>query len=173
MARKFITTREYALISSINKELIQNFIGQEVIYYSISREETSVRNIYNESIEKRYLDPVRLNCLVSYDNPTVKNTDIGLDSEYNVEVFALNDELIERNLVPKEGDFLEYGQTFYEVTAVTQPQLVYGHIDNKLMKKLSCVASRENQFSAESYSGIGGQDNSHPVQPPSPRNPRG
>lgn len=172
MARKFVTTKEYALFSSINKELIQNFVGQEVVYYPISRDLTSVRNIYGEAVEKQYIDPVRLNCLVRYDNPVVKSTDIGLDSEYQLEVYALNDELVERNLVPLEGDFLEYGQTFYEVASVTQPQLVYGHVDNKLMKKLLCVPSREGQFAAESYSGEGGEDFSHPVLPPRPRNPR-
>jgi hypothetical protein len=171
MARLFITTKEYALISAINKELIQHISLQEVIYYSISRDFTDVKNIYGETIEKRYLDPVRLNCLVRFDNPTVKSTDLGLDSVYSLEVYALNDELIERNLSPTEGDFLEYGQIFFEVTAVTQPQLVYGHIDNKLMRKLICVPSREGQFSAESYSGEG-VDNSHQVQPPLPKNPR-
>jgi hypothetical protein len=172
MARKFITTKEYSLISKINKELIQNFSGQDVIYYAISREHTQVDDIYGEAVEKFFLDPVILNCRVAYDNPVVKTTEIGTDSEYTLEVYVMNDELLERNLVPMEGDFVEFGQTFYEISSVTQPQLVFGHVDNKLMRKLVCVTSREVQFAAGAYSGIGAEDNSHPVQRPVPRDPR-
>lgn len=173
MARKFITTREYDFIKSINKELIQNFIGQEVLYYAISREDTNVDDLYGESIEKSFLPPVMLNCLVSYDNPVVKSLDVGLDTEYTLDVYALTDEMNERNLLAREGDFVEFGQVFFEITGVTKPQLVFGHVNNKLMTKLTCVASREAQFAAGSYSDYGGQDNSHPILPPQPRNIRG
>lgn len=147
-------------------------MGQEVIYYAMSREDTQV-NAYGESWEKSTLPPVRLNARVEYGEPVVKSTAAGPDSELTLEVYCLTDELIERNLAPVEGDFVEFGQAYFEISGVTQPQLVFGQVNNRLMTKLSCVASREAQFSAGSYSGYGGEDNSHPIQPPIPRNIRG
>lgn len=172
MARKFITEKEHALIAKINKELIQKVIGQEVIYYALSREETQPHDVYGEAIEKTWYSPVTLNCLVSYDSPDVKTLDIGLDTEYTLEVYALTDELTDRNIRASEGDFVEFGQKFFEITSVTLPQMAFGQINNRLMTKFSCVSSREPIFSGGSYSSHEVVDNSHPVLTPRSKNVR-
>lgn len=172
MARKFITEKEHALIASINREVIQRWVGQEVVYYPISREETAVHDVYGEAVEKQWLPPVRVNCLVAYDNPVVKSMDIGLDSEHTLDVYMHAAELVERNLVPREGDFLEFGQMFFEVSGVTEPHMVFGQINNQIMVKLSCVQAREGTFSAEAYSSHEVDDGSHPVTTPTSRNVR-
>ncbi len=169
MSRKFVTSREHALIGSINRELIQKVIGQEVVYYALSREETAVDDVYGEAVEKTWYAPVRLNCLVDFDNPVVKTTGMGLDSEYTLELYVHTAELIDRNLRPWEGDFVEFGQTYFEVTSVTMPQLVFGQVNNKIMTKLSCVSAREGTFAAGGYSAHEVDDPSHPVQTPDSR----
>jgi hypothetical protein len=100
---------------------------------------------------------------VNYDNPTVKTMGYGADSVYSIEVYFHKQELVDRNVSPKEGDFIEYGSIFYEITSVTQPQLVFGQINNKVMTKCTCVASREGQFAA---GGDSSKDRSfvHPVE---------
>jgi len=172
MARKFITAKEHAFIARVNKELIQKVIGQEVIYYALSREETTPHDVYGEAVDKVWYAPVTLNCLVSFDNPDVKTLDIGLDAEYNLEVYVLTDELIDRNIKPNEGDFVEFGQKFFEISSVTLPQLAFGQVNNKLMTKFSCVSSRESVFAGGSYSSHEVVDNTHPVQTPISKNVR-
>jgi hypothetical protein len=161
LARKFVTSRELTLIKNINKELIQKFTGEEVTYYAISEEHTVAHRLYQESINKVWFSPVKINARVEYDNPGVESTNFTLDSQFTLGVFFLTDELIERNLKPKEGDFIEYGQIVYEITAVTQPQLVYGQINNKIMTKCMCVPSREGQMQVNSDS-TQFVDNTHP-----------
>lgn len=168
MARKFITSKEHALINSLTKELVQNFVAQEVIYYAISVEESITHDVYDESITKVYYQPVRFNARVKFGNPVVRSTGMGADTEYELEVYAHTQELNERNLKPREGDFVEFGQIVYEITGVTQPQMVFGQPNDKIQTRLVCVPSREGQFQVGNKSDEG-IDNTTPVQRPNPR----
>ena len=163
MSKKFITNKEIDFIRSINKEVIQNFIGQEIYYYAISPEDNNAENVYGEQIRKISRSPVKLNGLVNYDNPMTRSTSEGQDSDYTVEVYCQTQELIERNLIPVEGDFIEFAQVFFEISSVTQPQMVFGQANEKIMTKLHCVTAREGQFAAGSTSKEV-IDRSHPVQ---------
>lgn len=163
MARKFITGRELAFIDKINQELIQWVTGQEILYYAIMRDETQIDELYNEAIQKTWSAPVRVNARVLYGNESTISSNLGQDSQYTLEVYFHTKELRDRNVLPREGDVLEFGQIFFEISSVTQPQPVFGQIQDKLMTKCNCVISREGNFKA------GGStdesiDNSHPIE---------
>jgi hypothetical protein len=168
VARKFITTRELGLIDSWNRELIQGTVQQEVIYYGISYEESSVHDVYDEAVTKEYLQPVRINARVEFDQgPTVASRGT-IDSTFTAKVVLHAEECRQRNVNPREGDFVEYGQVVFEVTSVHHAQPVFGQINDKLKYELSCVASREGQFKVDSVRSDG-IDNTHPVNPRLPR----
>ena len=76
-------------------------------------------------------------------------------SKYTIEIYFHKAELEDRNVFAQEGDFVEYGGIFYEITSATQPQIVFGQINNKVMVKCTCVASREGQFAAGGDSDVG------------------
>lgn len=152
MARKFITERELAFIDKINKELIQAVTGQEVNYFAISLEKSSVHSLYEEAINKVWDPPVKINARVLWGNEATTSTNYGLDSKYSCEVYFHHLELEERNVKPKEGDFIEFGRVYFEITSVTQPQITFGQVNNRLMTKCACVPAREGQFAAGSRS---------------------
>lgn len=164
MSKKFVTTKELALIDEWNKELIQKFVEQEVIYYGISVEHTVVDDLYNESVTKFWYSPVRINARVRYDNPNTLSTNLTQDSQYTLDVFFHTQELIERNVEPREGDFVEFGEIVFEVTSVSRPQLVYGQVNKKINTKCVCVPSREGQMAiyGDSSRFI---ERTHPVEP--------
>ncbi len=163
MARKFITERELAFIDKINKELIQKVVGQEISYHAISLEKSQVNSLYGEAIEKVWDPPVLIYARVLWDNTQSAASAMGVDSKYSAEVYFHRLELIERNVVPREGDFVEFGNVFFEITSVTQPQIVFGQVNNKVMTKCICVPSREGQFQAGS-STTEGRQNVHPIE---------
>jgi hypothetical protein len=163
MARKFITSLELDFIHRINNELIQRVVGQEVFYYAISTESTRVVDIYNESIRKTWNAPVSINARVRFQNENTTSTQFGQDSKYLMEVEFHTHELIERNVVPKEGDFIEFGQIFFEISSVTKPQLVFGQVQDRIMTKCVCTQAREGQFQAGADSSHG-VDNTHPIE---------
>ena len=55
-------------------------------------------------------------------------------------------ELQERNILPKEGDFLKFGKVVYEINKLTRPQIVYGQIEQEVMIKCECIVSRESNL---------------------------
>jgi len=163
MARKFITERELAFIGRINHELIQKVVGQEVTYYEVDVEKSKSNHLYDEAVEKVWKPPVLVNARVLWDNPTSTTSNFGVDSKYTAEVYFHKLELDERNVAPKEGDFVEFGQVFFEITSVTQPQIIFGQVNNKAMTKCICVPSREGQFQAGGKASEG-VDNTHPIE---------
>lgn len=164
MSRKFITQREVDFVNAIAHELIQNVVGQEIKYYGISIPETQVNDLYSEAIQKTWNPPVSVNALVQWDNQNTVSSNMGQDAQYSLEVYFHALELTERNVLPREGDFVEFGQVFFEITSVTQPQLVFGQVNNKVMTKCVCVPSREGQFQMGNSSSDD-VDNSHPIAP--------
>lgn len=152
MSFKFITEREHAFIARINKELIQKVSGQEISYYSIDASKSKVNSLYGEAIQKVWDAPVKIFARVLWGNESTQTTNRGVDSQYSCEVYFHKLELDERNVKPREGDFVEFGEVFFEITSVTQPQIVFGQVNNKIMTKCICIPSREGQFQAGSSS---------------------
>jgi hypothetical protein len=164
MARKFIGEKEHRLISNINKELIQRWIGAEIIYYAISVEHSQVDDLYGESKELTHYTPVAMNGLVNYDNPGVSSNQFTLDAQYSLELYLHSQELAERNIQPVEGEYVEWNRIFFEISSVTRPQMVFGQPQHKIMTKLVCVPSREGLFKAGGRSATpDAVDNAHPV----------
>ena len=145
MSRKFIGQKELTFIARVTKELIQNVIGQEVTYYQILADKTKTNDLYNEAINKAYAVPVRVNCLVYYENTQEAVTNFPPDAKFKVDVFFHNSELVDRNLAPKMGDFVQFGEVLYEIYQATQPQIVFGQIDQKVMTKCTCGPARQGQ----------------------------
>lgn len=168
MARKFVTEREATFVDRINKELIQGTAQQYLIYYAISYEESQVHDVYDESVRKEYLQPTRLAARVEFQQLATKTGRGHLDSQYQMVAHVHADELRDRNLRPREGDFVEYGQMVYEIASVLTNQPVFGQIQNKLEVELTCVPSREGQFKAENVT-FEDVDNTHPVVNARPR----
>lgn len=163
MARKFITERELDFIDRVNKELIQKVVGQEISYYAIRADLSLIDDLYQESVEKVWDAPVKVNARILWNNDSVATTNKGSDSKYSPEVYFHKLELEERNVVPRDGDFVEIGEVFFEITSVTTPQIVFGQLNNRLMVLCRCTPAREGQFAAGSDSSRGVR-NTHPIE---------
>lgn len=148
MPRKFVTDREILFINSISRELHQDVVVEEIYYYAIMLDKMRDDDMYNEYVKKKWASPVKVSARIKYENMNSRASNFGLDSQYASEVYFHTQELKERNLIPREGDFIEYGQLFYEITSVSQPQLVFGQINNQILTQCHLVPAREGQFAA-------------------------
>jgi len=146
MSRKFIGRKEIAFVNSINKELIQRVIGQEVYYYAILADKTKTNDLYGEAITKVWSPAVMCNALVMYENTQEQIGAMAPDSKFSVDVYFHTEELNERNVLPKMGDFIQFGEIMYEIHQVTMPQIVWGLIEQKIMTKCACGPARKGQF---------------------------
>ncbi len=146
MSRLFITNKDVNFFNVIGKELIQDVVGQQITYYAVSSELTKTDDLYGEALKKTVYHPVEINALVLYNNPSQNIDQFSMDTVYTIEVYFLIDELTERGIEPKVGDFVQFGSQFYEVQQLTKPDLVYGQVENKVQARAICGVARAGQF---------------------------
>jgi len=144
----FTGARERDLVKQVNDEIIERVIGQTIAYYPIDLESTYFHDLYGEAIQKTFLPPVVIKALVEYDGlKTEYSKNIGLDKTQSLVIHFHKRRLTEdQNLFVREGDFVLYGDSYYEIVSLSEPKLVYGQIDHKLEISAKCLRAREGLF---------------------------
>ena len=130
----FIPQKEVDLIDVLNEELIDDILGQYVDIYKVSVDDTE-DNIYGESSTKYFEQGFRVNCLISFEEPTIEQNDFGPDLNANLEMYFHRTTLKEANFYPEIGDIVDWNGIYWEMNAVTEPQLIGGHQAFKHMIK--------------------------------------
>jgi len=146
----FLGKKERDLVKQVNDELIERVIGQTVVYYPIDIERTNYHDLYGEALKKTFLPPVRVHALVEFDGITTKyNTNIGLDKDASITVHFHKRRLTEdQDLYVREGDFVLYGDIYYEIVTLGEPKQLFGQIDHRLEISAKCIRAREGLFDA-------------------------
>jgi hypothetical protein len=121
----FGSSRDISMFRNVNRELLHDVIQQEIAYYKISLE-TTRSNIYGESSQKIYQDPVLLKTLVTRADLQTTDSDFGPDINRSLSFAFLRDDLKDIELVPLSGDIILWNEGYYEIHAVNENQLVVG-----------------------------------------------
>lgn len=121
----FGSRKDFNLFRGVARELISNVVEQVVGYYKISLESTS-SNIYGESTNKVYSDPVKLNCLVERGDQTASSNEFGQDMSRTAVFSFLKDDLKDTSLMSEIGDIIFWQGDYYEVDNVKENQLFFG-----------------------------------------------
>jgi len=146
MARLFITPREIDFISDLTKEINKDVIGQKVFYYKIRTDLTNIHEVYEEAVTKVFDPPVEVEARVKWDPAEVRTNKFGTETFRSVEVYIHYRDILDRDLEIKEGDYLSYGDIFFEVTSATFSNLIFGQIEYKTGIKLVCKQARKGQI---------------------------
>tara|TARA_R110000824_G_scaffold8295_8_gene37450 strand:- start:5240 stop:5734 length:495 start_codon:yes stop_codon:yes gene_type:complete len=146
----FLGEKERNLVKQVNDELIERVIGQQIAYYPIDTEFTNFHSLYGEAIQKTFLSPVRVYALVEFDGIQTKfSTNIGLDKEISITVHFHKRRLTEdQELFVREGDFVLYGDIYYEIVTLAEPKQLFGQIDHRIEISAKCIRAREGLFDA-------------------------
>jgi hypothetical protein len=146
----FTGEKERNLVKQVNDELIERVIGQQVLYYSIDIEHSNYHPLYGEAINKTFLPPVRIYALVKFDGiKTTAEDSFGLDKATKLEIHFHKRRLIEdQDLYVREGDFVMYGDTFYEIVGLQEPKQLFGQIENRFEVVANCIRARQSLFEA-------------------------
>jgi hypothetical protein len=121
----FGSRSDLALFTRINRELLREVIEQQILYYKISLDSTQA-NLYGESLEKVYMVPVKLNCLITRGDQVVSTDDFGPDLNRNASFAFLRQDLVDIQVVPEVGDVVEWNNDFFMVNTVRENQLFVG-----------------------------------------------
>jgi len=149
MARLFVTERELNFISDLSKELIKDIVGQKIYYYPISELKTKTHNIYNESLQKIFDNPIIIECLVDANFQQATKIDkFGVDKIFVLEAFVQYRDLVDKGIKVSIGDFFSFDEVFYEITEVIFEKNIFGLPEHKGGLKLIGIRSREGLFHA-------------------------
>ena len=146
MARLFITERELDLISDLTKEVIKDVIGQKIYYYRVREELTQVHDVYEDATEKVFDPPVELEALVEWSAPEVNTSQFGSETKNSVNVMIHQRDLLDKNIVTREGDYFSYGSTFFEITSIITISKIFGQIEHSTGYKIVGKQAREGQI---------------------------
>jgi len=114
---------------SVNNELLNKIISQEVSYHKVSLKATK-SNLYGESESKFYLPPIILTCLIDRNPQDSNDTDFGYDSKQNYDFKFLRPHLKRLNLICEVGDIISFNNYYYEVHHIKEDQYIGGKISN-------------------------------------------
>lgn len=146
MARLFITPREVDFISDLTKEINKDIIGQKIYYYKVRSDLTNIHEVYEEAITKVFDPPIEIEARVDWDPSEVRTNKFGTENFKTVQVYIHYRDLLDRNLEAREGDYISYGDTFFEITSSVFTSLIFGQVEYKTGLKLACKQARKGQI---------------------------
>ena len=124
----FFGKKERDLVKQVNDELAERVIGQPIAYYAISIEESNFNDTYGEAIDKVSLPPVRVYAYVVVESDQT-NERYGHEYETSLTVnFSSKRLTADQNLYVRVGDFVQYGDLFYEIVRTyNDTRYYFGH----------------------------------------------
>ena len=146
-APMFFGEKERNLVKQVNDELAERVLGQTIAYYPISIEESNFNDIYGEAKEKVSLPPVRVFAYVEVQNDQT-NTKYGYEYQTKLTVNFHRRRLVEdQNLFVRVGDFVQYGDVFYEIVKTyNDTRYYFGQVEHKFQVSAECVRARRGLF---------------------------
>ena len=147
----FFGKKERNLVKQVNDEVIERVVGQEVLYFAIDYDTTNFHPLYGEAIEKTFLPPVRVYARVEFNGiETNFLENMTLDKSTKIKIMFHKRRLVEdQNLFVREGDFVRYGEVFYEIVKLVEPKLLFGQVENRFEIHAECIRARDGLFNGE------------------------
>jgi len=147
----FTGEKERNLVKQVNDELIERVIGQQIAYFAIDINKSDFHPLYGEAIQKTFLPPVRVYALVKWEGQTQSFTqNIGIDKATSIEIHFHKKRLTEdQDLYVREGDYILYGDRYYEIVKLNEPKQLFGQIENKFEIVANCIRAREGVFNPQ------------------------
>ena len=146
-APMFFGKKERDLVKQVNDELSERIIGQPIAYYPISLEESNFNDTYGEAIEKVSLPPIRVYAFVSVENEQT-NERYGYEYQSKLTINFNRRRLVEdQELYVRVGDFVQYGDLFYEIVKTyNDTRYYFGQVEHKFQISAECVRARQGAF---------------------------
>jgi hypothetical protein len=146
----FFGEKEKNLVKQINDEIIERVVGQQVLYFPIDVDSTDFHPIYGEAIEKNFLHPIRVFALVEFQGVETSDMEnIALDKATKIKVNFHKRRLTEdQNLFVREGDFVRFGEVFYEIVKLLEPKILFGQPETRFEVGAECIRARDGLFNA-------------------------
>jgi len=145
----FTGKKERDLVKQVSDEIVERVIGQQILYFPISIEETNFHPIYGEALSKTFMNPIRVYALVEWQGYETQTTNLGVDRLSKIIVHFHKRRLTEdQNLFVRQGDFVLYGERYYEIVKTSSSRKLFGQVNNTFEISAVCKRARKGLFDA-------------------------
>ena len=117
--------RDISLFRTMNKELINDIIQTEIGFYKFVLQDSET-NVYGESENKVYYEPLLISCIINREDQSWNETDFGPDSTQQMTFSFLRATLVEKDIVPEIGDIVLYNNDYFEFNSIIENQFFVG-----------------------------------------------
>jgi hypothetical protein len=121
----FGSKKDFALITKMNRALLQDIIEQEIVFYKLSINETQA-NIYGESTQKTFYDPVVMQCIITRGDQQYSVDEFGPEVSRELNFAFLRDDFVDLGLVPELGDIIMLSEDYYEIDSIVENEFFFG-----------------------------------------------
>lgn len=121
----FGSRRDIKFFKGIAREVIENIVSTSVGYYKIMLSDTPT-NVYGEALNKYYVGPVLINCLIERGDMVTTQGEVALDISREYKFRFLKDHLVDANVYPERGDIVMWNENYFEIDNIIQNQLIWG-----------------------------------------------
>ena len=122
----FGQARDISMFRYVNRELMQNIISQQCVFYKYNIATTKV-NMYGEaSTGRNFADPVLLYALIEVGDQTSPVDNFGVEFYWPIKFRFLRDDLVEANLHPEVGDVVMWQNGYWEIDNINATQFFVG-----------------------------------------------
>ena len=140
----FLGEKERDLVKQVNDELLERVIGQQILYLPISMDRTNFHPLYGEAIEKSFLPPIGVHAMVEFEGIATSTDHYGLDKTIPINVKFHERRLHEdQDLYVREGDYVQYGDSFFEIVSLTEGRQLFGQVDHLFQIEAKCIKTRK------------------------------
>ena len=149
----FLRDRDLDLFNTIAKDLVQDIIETPIYLYKLTVSSMTEDDLYGDSLNKVYYNPVIVYGLISHEDESSENTDAGIDTNQNITANFQRDILRTANVYPEIGDILEWNKSYYEIHNINENRLVAGQQDQNYNYTIQCFAhlSRKSKLQLEEF----------------------
>jgi hypothetical protein len=117
--------RDISLFRTMNRELINDIIQTEIGYYKFVLSNSSI-NVYGESENKTYYEPLLISCLINKEDQVWNEREFGPDITQQMTFSFLKADMNEKDLVPEIGDIVLFNNDFFELNSLVENQFFVG-----------------------------------------------
>ncbi len=124
--------RDARFSAHLSREVMRRIISIQIELYKLSLNHTEL-TLYNESSQRVYNNPIKLYSLISKEDMTSQDVDMGLNISQNVVFSFLRDDLKCNNIIIDIGDVIKFDDKYYEIDNIGQTQYWFGRNDETLL----------------------------------------
>ena len=136
MPSRFYPQKDIDTFDKFNKELVGDLnsgkdgvIYQPVVIYKVSAVDTEI-NMYGESSAgKVFKDGVQISALITADDQTTTTDEFGPDVQQTALFSFIRQSLVDISYVVEIGDIIEWNTGYWEISSISENQLVGGQTD--------------------------------------------